>query len=640
MSAGTTYKVEIDLTTKGDLPSATRKATSGFQSADAAAGKLMGTLRGVGAGIMAPLDAVASKVWDITSAAAKMAGAAGFGLAAYGVAKFNNELERTQISLGAIFNAQGGMPSIYAGLDRAGQVMAQMRKDAAALPGEFSDLMNIFSTIAVPGFQTGADIEQLRGLAAKAMATGATVGMPLDQVAREFAMLLEGRAGAHNVFGTRLAGLAGEAAEAFNKMSAPERLAKLTSELDRFAPAIEVYKTSFEGLSTTFLDNAKTFLGTATAPLFDTIKSELIGINKWFGANELTIKTTAQAIGSYLVEAFRVGKETILEWWPAIQEFSSNAYAKLVEVWKDLGPTIKSVAASVREFLKDPGSIDKIITALKLYAGLKIGGAVLGTGLQAGSGMVQAASAAKSLFGGGAAAVPAAEGAAGAAGAANWITGLMTAGPALANVAKSAVALAPILLWTAAAAAAVYAAFNQWQKLKKELENWGDAADNAARLDYVTRQAQSLGREFTATEYAAAEFQAMLRKTIDSGDTLGAAAMMAADSIHAMRKAADEFANKYGKKIVDDVLERQQIWLLGKLGWDGKGFNMPEAQVEKKATPLKHGGGGGGTTIQKVEIVVTSNQDPSRIAREVWRRAEDIRRHPRVSQAAINWSKP
>ena len=111
------------------------------------------------------------------------------------------------------------------GMSVAADVMSQMRKDAAALPGEFRDLVGIFKTISIPGFQAGASVDEIRAVAAQAMAVSQVMGLPMEQASRELAMLLEGRAGAHNVLGMRLAGLAGQRAEAFNKLTAADRLA-------------------------------------------------------------------------------------------------------------------------------------------------------------------------------------------------------------------------------------------------------------------------------------------------------------------------------------------------------------------------------------------------------------------------------
>ena len=56
-----------------------------------------------------------------------------------------------------------------------------------------------------------------------------------------------------------------------------------------------------------------------------------------------------------------------------------------------------------------------------------------------------------------------------------------------------------------------------------------------------------------------------------------------------------------------------------------------DAAAAKKKKVAKHGGGGGGTNIQKVEIVVTSNNEPGRVARLVVDEIAKLRRNPRSS---------
>ncbi|HEX7464456.1 MAG TPA: hypothetical protein VF382_06145, partial [Actinomycetota bacterium] len=53
----------------------------------------------------------------------------------------------------------------------------------------------------------------------------------------------------------------------------------------------------------------------------------------------------------------------------------------------------------------------------------------------------------------------------------------------------------------------------------------------------------------------------------------------------------------------------------------------------------RHGGGGGGTNIAKVEIVVTSNQDPSRIAQAMVDELGKLSRFRRSSSYVPNYSR-
>jgi len=61
--------------------------------------------------------------------------------------------------------------------------------------------------------------------------------------------------------------------------------------------------------------------------------------------------------------------------------------------------------------------------------------------------------------------------------------------------------------------------------------------------------------------------------------------------------------------------------------------------LEKHAAPRTGGGGGGGGThIARVEITVTANDDPSRIARLVYADLSNLARHRTTSPDVRNFS--
>jgi hypothetical protein len=635
---GTTYSVVIDMSTRGSMAPGMKQLHGTMVQNDHAAQQLMRSLQSMGSRVMRPLDMVASKMFDIGSAAVKVGMTGAFALATMGVVKYNNELEKTKIQLGAIFTASGVSGSIYKGLDMAGSVMQQMRKDAASLPGEFGDLMNIFATISTSGFKAGASTDELRSLSAKTMATGAVVGLPMDQVAREMAMLIEGRAGADNVFGMRVAGLGGDAAAQFNKLKPDERLKRISSELERFAPAIEIYKTSFEGMSSTMIDNAKSLLAKTTEPLFNRVKSSLMSINEWFDTNDNYLKTKADAIGSKLAAAFDAGKQALQEWWPAIETFGKNAYSKLVEVWKELGPTISTAGEALKSFLKDPGSVDKIITVLKLYAGAKIGGAAIGGGVGfAGDALSAVGSGAQML---------------GAAKTMGWIGEGATAAGALSKLGAAAASAAMPLLAFAAMVAGLAMAYDQGSKLFAEMKS--DAPLNAmAAFEFGERMVRDFGGELKTGTREWADFQSVVQKNIENGDAVSASANLAGEAFGSVTSAAYAAAAalgaiggrggdvgtvaraaQMGNDAAASALSSMTMMTMGAVA-----ERMADGTVGKaKGGAPKHGGGGGGTTVQKVEIVVTSNQDPSRVARMVMSEIQNLQRHPRVSRGVPNYS--
>ena len=618
----TTYKVAIEFETKGDFENKIGGASTKLGAANHAAMRFSETMMGLGSRVMAPIDAVVGKIAGLGASLAKIGTAAGVGAAVYGVSSLNNELEKTQISMAAIFNANGAASSIQDGMELAAGQMAKMRKDAAELPGEFQDLANIMKGIAVPGMKGGMDADALRTMSAKLMAAGAVTGLPMDMVAREAAQLMEGRSGAHNVLGMRLAGLSGAKAEKFNQLSSGDRMKILGEELDKYAPAIQVFKKSFDGISSTLLDNAKQFLGAATGPLFEHVKVTMSNMNIWFDQNHDKIIDFADDVGRKLGEAFRWGKRTIEEWWPVLATFAKNAYDKLSEIWKSLDINGGS-AQSFKDFLKAPESIDKIITVLKLYIAAK------GVGMLAGGalGGVQFASQVSSMLGssGASAAATAASGAASGAG-----TG------ALAGVSTS---VAGVGLTGGAALAAGLAAATA------AVVSWGFAVDQAAKLYAETRRdisanvnasADALVRSMVEVDYTNKAYQEGMQYLIDVHDDVSASELMMAMAAREAAESLEQISQKKTEKFNQDVMDESMLWI-GQMVAKNPAYDPNATDKDAKKKGSMHPGGGG-QTIQKVEIVVTSNQDPSRIARRVLGEIQSLQRNPRSSGHVPNWS--
>lgn len=623
--AGTTYVVSIDLQTKGDfgapkLSNTVSRLGSAFErmkaTGDSAVSRLVSGIEDAAGRAMGLATAFAG--WGLA------AGTAIVGVAGYTV-HLNNELEKARISLGAMFSAQGLAPNLNVGLKVASDQIVKMRKDAAALPGEFSDLLGIFRNIAIPGGQAGLGVDQIRGLASKIMAAGAVTGLPMDQVAREAAMLMSGRSGAHNVFGMRLMGLSGDAAKSFNEMAPDKRVAKMSAELDKYAPAIDEFSKSFEGVSSTFRDNVKTFAMMAGSPLFDKLKTAFAGANDWFTENKALISTWGAAVGDKLGYAFDIGLAKIREWWPAIQRFAENAYSRLVQVWATVQPYVERFGSALQTALQDPGTIDKLILLAKVWGGLKIAGALAG-GI---GGAMQLGGAVAAKAGGiGAAASGIAGAVSGAASSAflSLTSGATIAGTTFVGLAGAAVTVTTGLAALAGAGLAVYEGFLLVGDLTKKFN-----ADDDARIAMATKlfnSSDSLAESFANT-------QTTLQEYVDANNEAAAAAINFASAANAAYGVISgyEIASKARATEITPQIERGSLLFL-QAAKDALG---PQGSLGK---PALHPSGGGGTHVAKVEIVVTSNQEPSRIARAV--EVEWVKKMHRSGRSpdVANYSRP
>jgi hypothetical protein len=253
--AGISYIVDIDLQVSGNPGAAFGGAESKMNKlSDLAKGtrKELGRLgTSLADGFTGAVESVAGKLMTLGQVGAAGAIAA----VTYGVTGLNNDLETTRVSLGAVLNASGVTNGIEQGMERASGWIVQMKKDAKDLPGEFKDLLGFIQSAASPAFSSGLDIDKFERLSAQSMAAAKSLQVPMDQAAREYAQLLEGRAGAQNVFGSRL----GIRAQGFNDKGAEDRVKILQDALGKFQPAIEAFGHTFDAGSSSFIDNGKQF---------------------------------------------------------------------------------------------------------------------------------------------------------------------------------------------------------------------------------------------------------------------------------------------------------------------------------------------------------------------------------------------
>jgi hypothetical protein len=574
----------------------------------------------------APFDWAARKALELGRFAGAATMGGGIAAMAYGVTKLNGELESTKIGLGSIFSANGIARDLPAGMKLASDTIRDMREDAKKLPGEFSDLLEIFRTGAIPAFRAGASPEQFRKLSSQAMAAAKVSSVPIDQAAREFAMLLEGRSGAHNVFGMRLLGLSGDKAETFNKLDPNKRLETLSRELGKFSASIDVFGGSFEGLSSTFIDNVKEFARLATEPLFGRVKDWLKDTNGWLESNGDRMKTWANNAGTHLAKAFDWARKKLEEWGPVLKNFAETGWERIRETFQQMSPHIDAAAESLKKFLQDPQAIDKLITLGKTYLALKVAQSATGSAFSVGGSLLQGAGALAQLgvFGGGAAGTAAAGATTGAAGAAG-------AG-VLASLSAAAVPAAAALAAVGFVSLAVY----QGMQLHKEWTH--DIADDYRLMHDTARRTigayDRMSEDWASvTARAAVDIDQLRKAGNDTAAAVYELELASYQAAAAMKGMVRERWESRDKGIVENSAQ------LGMLGAQQTAKDFLRGHGEfAKTKQAKHKGGGGGTHIQKVEIVVTSNQDPSRIARAVAGELEKMQRNRRSSPYSRNFA--
>ncbi len=599
------YRLIVDMETRGSLaPQLEKLGKSGndLSKIKDVLGTIGSGLGSVAGGLAGAFTGAVEAVGGIAAGLAKVGAVATGGALTYGVVVLNNELEQTRMSLGAIFNAQmgGGMTS---NLSLASTTIKDMRRDAAMLPGEFKDLLGFMRLGATPGLQAGASVPQLEKLSANAMAAAAATGVQMDQASREFAMLLQGRAGAHNVFGSML-GFSGDKAQSFNASTGDQRLKLVEAALKKYEPAIEEFSKTFDALSSTMKDNAKNVLQKATSGVFDHVKAAMGDANKWYDAHEGQVTAFAEKVGDKLVYAFEWGRQKIRDWYPAVQTFAENAYAEIASVWQRIGPMVEKVGAMLKSALSDPKTFDRLEGVLKMYAAVKIGSMVA----PAAGGMFSGIT---SMLGGGGIG-------GGAAGVAELGMAAGVAAAAVAVIGTTIYGVVDVLTDTSN----MYhdGAVKNVDEMKSHLASIGKNVE-----------ASGIGGMFKwVADSAGAVALFMGNSMLLQLDELTKAFAWATTGIGDFYRSVNTFLGLANPTTNDPPKhDANNPWK------DAKEIFREERddRANQKAS-TKSVTGGGGTNIQKVEIVVTSNQDPERIARITLDKLKDLSRNPTSSRYA------
>ncbi len=302
MSVVKTYEVDVVYRGKD------QNAQSTADHIGASIGFLQGGLDSVNSGLGVATGMI-ERVGMVAVSAVGVGAVAAFGLLSSGVGGLNAELEASRIGIAATIGDSGIANGFTESLGLARDTMAEIRTAAAAIPGETRDLLGIFRDIQQPAQAAGATLHQMVGDAANIASSAATLGVEFQQAGREYAQLLQGRAGAHNTFGMRL-GITD--AESFNRMGAAARLAFVEARVASVGggAALEAYRHSWMGLTGSVMDFVHMSEQRLTEPLFDAAKVRLEEITQYLDVHGPEINATLDRWGSSLAHGFDVAYES------------------------------------------------------------------------------------------------------------------------------------------------------------------------------------------------------------------------------------------------------------------------------------------------------------------------------------------
>jgi hypothetical protein len=248
-----------------------------------------------------------------------------------------SEAEKSRISIAGLFQATGmNTGNFNTALAMSSEMLAQMRKDAAALPGTFEDLTAIFQRAIPGGAQAGKSANQIEAMASKMMAVGISFGMPADFIGREMAEMMEGRASSRVALFSKLRQFMGPDMDAskFNALGAPEKWEKISAALEKFNPMIQEYASTWDAIESTAESYLTNIIRVGSSSLFGTLKDDLAAVNAWYERNEETILAVSRRLFDdlggaikFVVEMVQGSVETVLDWMKAFGLANDDADA-------------------------------------------------------------------------------------------------------------------------------------------------------------------------------------------------------------------------------------------------------------------------------------------------------------------------
>lgn len=244
------------------------------------------------------------------------------------IMSIGSEAENTRLVLGGMFQAFGYASTFEGGMQVAAQSIERIETAAAALPGEAQDYLTVFQgafaaietnaratldtmDLSVIGSTATDSVGRMTDLSNSITALGSTWGMSSQVVGRQFSLMLAGRAGEGTTllrnmmpYMQQVEGQAGLTAQAFRRMTAPERVRILVAGIGKLSPMLRASATSWDAMTGSLSTAFKQIVRGGTAPIFDRAKGVLGDINNLISVYQSRIISLGASISTALVGGF------------------------------------------------------------------------------------------------------------------------------------------------------------------------------------------------------------------------------------------------------------------------------------------------------------------------------------------------
>lgn len=239
------------------------------------------------------------------------------GFAIKEIASIGSTFEQNQIQIAGFLSALGQSSDFNQGLKDAQGVIQQITKDAAILPGEAQEYIDVFKA-GLPFVQAampGGSLNDITKFTNQLTAIGKTFGLDSGLIAREFDHMLSPGKGMASLrlplfrqllsFMPKMANGARVTAESFNAMSAPKRLELLQQTFEKLQPMLDASASSFDAMWGAAVSAVKQLTRVATVPLFKAFKKGLDQFNAALYKADGTLTDFGAAIRNTFLDALQ-----------------------------------------------------------------------------------------------------------------------------------------------------------------------------------------------------------------------------------------------------------------------------------------------------------------------------------------------
>jgi hypothetical protein len=191
----------------------------------------------------------------------------------------------------------------------ADQLMANLQKRAASLPGTTQEYVNMLGQLAQPITDAGLSLQDLEDISVNATVGAKAWKLDWEASARDVAQALRGTFHSNDQFTGLLLGSIGYKGEEgranFNALSAQKRGAEIKRALTQkqLSELAAAQGQTARGKLSTLQDTASQVIGKVTAPLFAKLVGYLEQVNLWLDKNSDKVKGFADTVGGVLTKA-------------------------------------------------------------------------------------------------------------------------------------------------------------------------------------------------------------------------------------------------------------------------------------------------------------------------------------------------